>query len=475
MARYDYDLICIGLGPAGMAVSIMGSKMGLKVCAIEKNKIGGECMNAGCIPSKSLLKMAKARQCLDRFMAHAGGEDAAEKSDCPFEKIRGYVQYIGEKKTLGMFDQVDLVLGEGAAQFVDPHTVTVGSRTLTAKRVFIAVGTRPKAPPIPGLESVDYLTNENLFSLDCVPKSMTIIGGGAIGCEMAEAFNAFGCKCNIVHLDSGLIPTVGEETGRLLQQVFERQGIGVYNGRSIKQVEKTAQGVKLTTDREEILESGKLLLAAGREMDLSSLAPEKAGLALEQNGALKINNYLQTSQPHIYAVGDCNGQFLLSHAAMHQGMIAIMNSMTPWPFKQNFRKFVVPWTVFTNPEVSNVGMTEKQLQERGISYQVIESRYQDYGAAIAENVETGYVRALVSKLGKIYGVTIVGEGSGEMINEWALAIQKKIRLHDIMMLQHSFPTMGFLTKRTSEEWMMGNMKSPFLQNMCRFMFRMGKA
>jgi len=166
---------------------------------------------------------------------------------------------------------------------------------------------------------------------------------------------------------------------------------------------------------------------------------------------------------------ECNGAFLLTHAAMHQGMVALMNAMMPWPMKQNFRKYVVPWTVFTDPPVSAVGMTDRELQDSGIKYETIHVKYEDYGVAIAEAVETGFVEVRASKSGKIYGVTIVGEGSGEMINEWALAIQRGVNLRHIMMLQH---TMGFLTKRAGDTWMMNRMKSSWLRWLMQRMYRL---
>ena len=196
-----------------------------------------------------------------------------------------------------------------------------------------------------------------------------------------------------------------------------------------------------------------------------------AGVAFSEEG-IRVNGRLQTSRGNIYACGDCNGHRQLSHAAMHQGMIALMNSMMPWPFKMDFRRFTVPWTVFTEPQISHVGPREEELKEKGVSYEVVRVNYADYGAAIAEAVETGFVKIFVSKTGRIHAATIVGEGSGEMINEWALAIQNRIRMHSVMMQQHSFPTMGFLSKRASEAWMMNRMKSGFLKSMCRLMFRL---
>lgn len=469
--KYEYDIITIGLGPAGMAVAIMGSEMGLKVCGIERNKIGGECMNVGCIPSKSLLRMAQARHLAGKLetmeLDGAGSPGVLD----PFGRIRGYVKYINDKKTLGMFKKVQLVLGQGSASFVDAHTVAVGDKQYTAKRIFIAAGTHPMVPPIDGMGDVEYLTNETLFDLERLPGSMVVLGGGAIGCEMAQAFSRLGCTCSIIHMDPYLLPAGEEDVGEMLRTQFEAEGIRVLNGRKIVRIEKAGDLVRVHSDRGEVLEGEKLLVAAGRKIDLSQLNLGAAGVELTPRGALKVNRHLQTTRKNIFGVGDCNGHFLLTHAAMHQGMIALMNSMMPSPFRMDFRKFVVPWTVFTEPQVSHVGKHAAELDRRGIRYETVETKYEDYGAAIAEGVGVGFLKVYASKTGRIYGARIIGEGSGEMINEWALAIQKKVRMHDIMMLQHSFPTMSFLTKRIGETWMMKRMESPVLKNLCRFMFR----
>ncbi len=470
--KYDNDIICIGLGPAGMAVSIMGSEMGLSVCSIEKHKIGGECMNVGCIPSKALLKMAHVRAFFDKLdvMELENSPKPAVKK--PFLRIADYIKYINEKKTVGMFHKVRLILGKGEAKFVDPHTVEVAGEKISAKKIFIAVGTKPFIPPIEGLDKIDYLTNEKIFSLTEIPKSLVIIGGGAIGCEISQAFSRLGCKCSMIHVGEHLIPNGDEDAGRILESVFKEEGIDVYNGKRILKVENSEGGVTLYAEGGITITAEKLLVCAGRQPVHTELGLENAGVKYDKT-AVKVNRKLQTSRGHIYAVGDCNGYYLLSHAAMHQGMIAIMNSMMPGPFKFSFDKFVVPWTVFTEPEISRVGMSEAELERCNIKYEVVEVKYEDYGAAIAENVGIGMVKSLVGPTGRIYGVTIVGHGSGEMINEWALAIQEKIPIWKIMMLQHSFPTMGFLTKRNSEAWMMNKMGSKFLRKMCKFMFSLG--
>jgi pyruvate/2-oxoglutarate dehydrogenase complex dihydrolipoamide dehydrogenase (E3) component len=467
--KYDFDLICIGLGPAGMAVSAMGAEMGLKVCSIEKNKIGGECMNVGCIPSKSLLRIAKYRHSFIKLqeMGLAEGSMAGVKS--PFEKINEYLDYIAEAKNIKMFDKVTLILGEGEASFTDQHTVKVGERSITARRIFIATGADPMIPPIKGISDVEILTNQNIFNLTDFPESMTIIGGGAIGCEMAQAFSRLGTKCTIVQMDDFLIPNGEKATGDYLQEIFEREGIEVYNSKKITEIKKEFGSITLLTEDGLKISSEKLLVAAGKKFNFDSLKLENVGVEYGKFG-IEVDDKYRTSVNHIYAVGDCNGINLLTHAAMQQGMFAIMNAVSPWRvFK--YSKYIIPWTVFTEPQVSMVGMQEEELKEKGIKYQVYTTKYENYGAAIAENVSEGYLKVFANGWGKVFGAIIVGDGSGEMINEWALIIQKKIKLYSILFLAHSFPTMGFLTKRVAEQWMMAKMKSNFVKNLCRFCYR----
>ena len=471
MADYDYDVLTIGVGPAGMVVSAMAAEMGLEVCAIEKNKTGGECMNVGCIPSKALLRMAKIRHAVTKFSDFDMEEMPLPKVNNPFPHIQEKLTFINDQKYAVKFAKVDQVLRQGAASFVDPHTITVGERKITAKRIFICTGTRPSKPPIPGLDSIDnILTNENLFDLEAVPESMLIIGGGAIGSEMAQAFSRLGCKTTIVQMDPHLLPFADKFAGETLEEAFKKEGIEVYNSRSISQVEAKDGRVILKTKEGETLEAERLLLATGRVPTLDGLNLENAGVNYTPKG-IPVNGNLETNVSHIYAVGDCNSNYLFSHAAMHQGMIALMNIMRPWPFKKDFRKYVVPWTVFTEPQVSMVGMQESELIAAGIKYDVIEAKHSDYGAAIAEQVPVGSVRVLASKMGKIYGASVIGEGSAEMINEWGLAIQKKIRLADIMLLQHSFPSMSFMNKSIGENWMMNMLKNSWMKKMMGLMMR----
>jgi len=467
--RYDYDLAVIGLGPAGMAVSVMGSEMGLRVLGIERRTLGGECMTVGCIPSKALLRMAHVRHLITRLSDYALSDLPLPTPIAPATRIAEHLTFINDRKTRSMFEKVDLKLREGSASFVDPHTLTVGGTSYTAKRTFICTGTRPAIPPIPGLDGVDLLTNESIFSLDRIPDSLLIIGGGAIGCEMAQAHHRLGARVTIVHLDPHLLPHGDWDAGKLLEERFAEEGIAVYNGRGIRQASQENGVVTLQTDHGETFRGDRLLVAAGRRFDASDLGLDDAGVEFDTRG-IRVDGRLRTTQRNIYAPGDCNGHHLFSHAAMHQGMIALMNAIAPWPVRFDFRKYVVPWIVFTDPQIAHVGMLERDLKQADIPYEVVEEKYEDYGAAIAEGIAVGSVRAYVSKAGRIYGVRIIGEGAGEMINEWGLAIQNRLRLHKIMFLQHGFPSMSFLTKRVSERWMMNRMESPALKRLVKWLF-----
>ena len=464
-----FDVVCIGLGPAGMAVSILAAEIGLRVCAIEKDKVGGECLNVGCIPSKSLLRMSKNKYAMTKLKNLKLTEGEAPELKDPFTLINEQLDYISHKKTLKMFDKVQLIVGEGEASFIDSRHVKIGDRIVTGRNIFIASGTLPVIPDIPGINDVDLLTNQNLFQLSEIPSSMTIIGGGTIGCEMAQAFAKLGTKCNIVHKAEKLIPMGDDDASKILEEVFIKEGIEIYNGKEIEKITKEGNEILVHTTDGIVLKSEKLLLASGREIALESLKLENTKVKYDKKG-IKVNNKQKTTESHIYAVGDCTGGVMLSHAAMHQGMFAIMNAISPFSLFQ-YKNYVIPWTIFTDPAISHVGMTPKELKEKKIKYKTYTAKYEDYGSAIAEDVGIGFVKVYANYFGRVYGVSIVGEGSGEMINEWALIIQQKIRLHSVMFLAHSFPTMGFLSKRVAEMWMMEKMESKNLRKFIRVFYK----
>ncbi len=463
-----YDIIVIGMGPAGMAVSAMASSMGLKVLSIEKNKVGGECLNCGCIPSKALLKAGDANFIAQNLKKYGIDAKVSTDSKGALNIVRKKIGGIVNNKFMKVFEKVDLKISEGDAWFKDEKTVILNGEEYTAKKIFIATGTEPFIPPIEGIENVPKLTNVNLFEQKDIPKSMIVIGGGAIGTEMAQAFNNLGAKVTIIHMDKNLLPAADEEAGLLLEDIFKERGINVINNAKIERWEKKKGRIILHYEDKKV-EAEKLLVAAGRKPALEALKLENAGIKTGKKGII-VNQHLRTNKKNIYAVGDCNGISLFSHSAMHQGMLALMASMSPFPLSRLKRsKYAVPWSVFTRPEVAQVGLTEKEAAEKGLKFQVTKKEYQSYGRTVADGHPEGFIKIVSSKSGEVYGATIVGEAASELIHEWTMAIQFKIKLHQIMMMQHSFPTISMLNKMVTEDWLMGKMDSKFIQKWAKRM------
>ena len=324
-------------------------------------------------------------------------------------------------------------------------------------------------PPIPGLKDVPSLTNLNIFETEKIPESLTIIGGGAIGTEMAQAFARLGSKVNLFHMDAHLIPAGDAEAAAVLEEIFNEEGITVYNKASVEKVEEK-EGKILTYAEGKVFESDKILVATGRTPVLEPLKLENAGVKYGRKGIV-VDQHMKTNVKNIYAVGDCNGKNLFSHAAMHQGMLALMDAVSPVSMGMLKRdKYPVPWSVFTQPEVAQVGLTEKQADEKGIKYEVVKKSYESYGRTVADGHPEGFIKILVGKKGRIAGASIVGENASELIHEWTMAIQYKKTIVDIMMMQHSFPTISMINKMVAEDWMMGKMESPILKKMIKMIF-----
>lgn len=462
------DLIVIGMGPAGMAVSAMGSAMGLDVLAIEKHRVGGECLNVGCIPSKALLKAGETNF-LAKNLRKFGIEVNLEKMGMdPMSVVREKIEGINNRKFMKTFEKVDLVIGKGTAHFLDSKIVEVDGNKYTARSIFIATGTEPFIPPIPGLADVPMLTNVNLFELEKMPASLTVIGGGAIGTEMAQAFSRLGTKVNLVHMDSHLIPLGDEEAGKYLENELVKEGIGIFNAEKILKVEQK-DGIIYTHTDQRVLESQEILVATGRKPVLEPLKLDNAKIKYNPKGII-VDEYGRTNISHIYAIGDCNGHNLFSHAAMHQGMLSLMHSISPVSLPKFKRSnYVVPWSVFTKPEVAQVGLTEQEAIAKGIKFQVVKKDYSSYGRTVADGTPEGFIKILTNKRGKIYGATIVGEAASELIHEWTMAIQYKKSMFDIMMMMHSFPSISMLNKMVAEDWMMSVVDSDVIKKGIKFL------
>lgn len=457
------------MGPAGMAVTAMGSAMGLKILAIEPNKVGGECLNVGCIPSKGILKAAECLHNAQNTLKYGIQGEFKMTGGDPLQLVRDNVNGINNKKFLKTFEKADVIINKGGGKFVDSKTITVNGEQYTAKKIFIATGTEPFIPPIPGLNEVNKLTNVNLFEQKDVPESLTVIGGGAIGSEMAQAFSRLGSKVTLVQMDPHLIPIGDEEAGRLLEQEFEKEGIAVYNSTKIEKVTEE-DGMIVTYTDKGTFTSEKILVATGRKPVLDTLDLEKAGIKYDKKGIIT-DKRLRTNRKNVYAIGDINGMAQLSHAAMHQGMLALMDAVSPVSVKKlKYKNYVLPWSVFTSPEIAQAGITEKQAKQKGIKHSVTKKEYRSYGLTVSVGKPEGFIKIIHTPGGKVLGATIVGENASELIHEWVLAMQYNIRMHNIMMTQHSFPSFSMLNKMVTEDWMMKKMKNTGLQKLIKWLF-----
>jgi len=460
-----FDIMVIGMGPAGMAVSAMGAAMGLSVVSFEKHKVGGECLNCGCIPSKALLKAGQALHTARSLEKYGIGAEITLNGFDPIGVVRNKIDNINNKKMMSVFEKVHLVKEE--AQFINERTVRAGGKNYSAKKIFIGTGTEPFIPPIPGIKEVpDILTNTNMFQIEKMPSTLTIIGGGAIGSEMAQAFTRLGTHVSIIHMDPHLVPVGDAEAAQVLEETFLNEGIAVHNGAKIESV-SMEDGQVVVKAGNVALKSERLLVAAGRKAVLEPLKLDNAGIEYTKKG-ITVDSHMRTSKKHIYAVGDCNGQTLFSHAAMHQGMLALMHAISPlsMPFLKRER-YVVPWSVFTEPEVAQVGLTEKEALEKGLNIEVVKKDFRSYGRTVADGHPEGFIKIITNSKGRIHGATIVGENASELIHEWTMAIQHKKKMHHVMMMQHSFPSISMINKMITENWMMEKMKTPWLQKLIK--------
>jgi pyruvate/2-oxoglutarate dehydrogenase complex dihydrolipoamide dehydrogenase (E3) component len=333
-----------------------------------------------------------------------------------------------------------------------------------ARRFIVCIGSHPMVPAIPGLHDVPFLTDDTLDSVERVPGSLLVFGGGPIGAEVAQGFSRLGAQVTIVHADAHLLPHVDPEAGRILEEAFRDEGIAVYNHRALRRVDGDEQRIVARTDHGETLTGETLFIDAGRTLDTAGLALERAGVSHDPTG-IRVDRYLRTSARTIYAAGDCIAGQPLSHGAVHQGRIALLNAILPRPLARDGRRALVPWIVHTDPPVAYVGRLERELRATGMDYEVHEERCEEDGPRTA-----GGIRAFLSSTGRIYGVRILGGAAPEMIHEWALAMRQGIRIQRVLLLPHAFPSMSLLGPRIAERWLVRRLEHPLLRRLLCWRF-----
>ena len=461
---YDYDVVVIGGGAAGLTASGMSANFGAKTMLVEAHRLGGDCTWTGCIPSKTLLKASR----VVHQMRNAGKYGLIDtKPDINFKKIMEHVWEVRqdvyeEADQPDIYRDMGIDIEKGRAGFVDPHTIEIQGadgehRLITSRFFIISAGSSAFVPPIKGIQTVDYLTNASLFELDKLPGELLIIGAGPIGTEMAQGFNRFGSKVTVVDMISRILSKDDRELSELLREKLEDEGMTYYLGANVKKVENAESTINLHISyqgQQHILKGDALLMATGRRPNVDELNPEAAGINFSPGG-IEVNDRCRTSQKHIFACGDITGRYQFTHMSEHMAKVAVTNALLRIPTKIDTKN--VPWCTYTDPEMAHVGRTEDQLMRDNVNYKCYRFPFNKMDRAITENETTGWIKVFARKWsGKILGVSILGVNAGEMIGEFALAMRNGVSLRRMADTIHPYPTYVLGNRRAADQWYVQN-------------------
>ncbi|MCP1339968.1 FAD-dependent oxidoreductase [Idiomarina sp. M1R2S28] len=468
---FDNNLVVIGAGSAGLVSAYIAATVKAKVTLIEKHKMGGDCLNTGCVPSKALLHVAELAH--NARNASSAGVHVGEVSvdfKQVMQQVKSVIKDIEPHDSVERYTKLGVNVEQGDARIVSPWEVEVTSnvegksetKRITTRSIIIATGAKPLVPNFEGLDQVDYLTSDTLWELDELPKRLLVLGGGPIGCELSQAFQRLGSQVTQVEMAERLMAPEDADTVELLTQRLTAEGIDIklshkalrfeqHNGESVLIAEQTVDN----QSKEVEIPFDKVLIALGRQPNISGFGLEELGV--QTNKTVSTNEFLQTNFPNIYACGDVAGPYQLTHVASHQAWYASVNALFD-PFK-TFRAdySVIPWVTYTSPQVANVGLTEQQAKKADKPYEVTEYDIGELDRAIADDSAYGRVKVL-TKPGKdeLLGVNIVGPQAGELLAEYVLAMKHGIGLNKILGTIHSYPTLAEANKYVAGEWKRAN-------------------
>jgi len=459
--KFDTNLVVIGAGAGGLVTSYIAAAVKAKVTLIEKHNMGGDCLNTGCVPSKALIRTAKFLSHVSRA-AEFGIKTAQVEFDFAdiMERVQAVIKAVEPHDSIARYQRHGVDVMIGAAKIVSPWQVEVttetGVQTISTRSIVIAAGARPFVPLIKGLDEVGYLTSDTVWNLRNKPKRLLVLGGGAIGCELAQAFARLGIAVTQVEMLPRIMMREDSDVSEMVMAQFRKEGITVLvehkakefmleNGEKILIAEQNGEEVRIVFD--------EVLLAIGRVANVSGYGVEDMGIALSPRKTIAVNGFQETNYPNIYACGDVTGPYQFTHVAAHQAWYAAVNALFG-----GFKKFktdysVIPWATFTDPEVARVGLNEQEAKEQGIAYEISLYGIDELDRAIADNEARGFVKVLtVPNKDKILGVTIVGEHSGDLIAEFVLAMKHNLGLNKILGTIHIYPTMAEANKYVAGVW-----------------------
>ena len=463
------DICIIGAGSAGLSVAAGAAQLGAKTVLIEAGKMGGDCLNTGCVPSKSLLAAAKAAESI-RKASHFGIEAGEPRVN--FSRVHDYVHSVIAE--IAPHDSVERFTGLGCrvikarGRFIDAKTVEAGGEIIQARRFVVATGSRAAVPPIPGLDGVPFFTNESIFENTVLPEHLIVIGAGPIGCELAQAHRRLGSKVTILDLGP-MMPKDDPEAVDVVRRRFAAGGIETKETIKVLRVEKSGAGLSVVIregDRERSIDGSHLLIATGRRPNVENLGLEAAGVRYSPKG-IDVDARLRSSNKHIYAAGDVAGSYQFTHIAAYHAGIVIRNALFRLPAKASTK--AVPWVTYTDPELAHVGMNETDARKaHGDSIKVVRAEFAENDRAQAESAKQGFLKGVL-KGGTVIGATIVGAHAGELILPWVLAVSKGLKIGDLANIIAPYPTLSEISKRAAGSYYTPTLFSPRTRAVVRFL------
>jgi pyruvate/2-oxoglutarate dehydrogenase complex dihydrolipoamide dehydrogenase (E3) component len=472
------DLCVIGAGSAGLSVAAIAASFGVPVVLVEKGRMGGECLNVGCVPSKALIA-AGARAHAVRASAQFGiapGEPQVDYGRVR-DHINGVIAAIAPNDSVERFTALGVQVIQAEARFNDDRTVVAGGHTIAARRFVLAAGSRPAVPPIPGLDAVPYLTNDTVFDLDRRPERLLVIGGGPIGVEIAQAHRRLGAEVVILEA-ARLLPREDPEMAAVIERALLKDGVTLRTGAAIARVEREGERlvVHLAGNGDgpgERLEGSHILIATGRAPTVDGLGLEAAGIAFDKGG-ITVDRSLRTTNRRVYAIGDCAGgeagPYKFTHAANYHAGLVIRSALFRLPVRVD--PAAIPRVVYTDPELAAVGLSEEEARGRG-PVRVLRWPVAENDRAQAERATDGHVKALVTGRGKILGCVIAAPHAGELIVPWALAMAKGLKVQDIAGLVFPYPTFSEISKRAAVEFIRPGAQNPWVRRLVGAVRRLG--
>jgi len=472
--KFDYNLVVIGAGSGGLVSALIAAAVKAKVALIEKHKMGGDCLNTGCVPSKALIRSAKMMS-YARRAEEFGFKSTSIKFDFPdvMERVQKVIKKIEPHDSVERFTGLGVECIQGEGKIVSPYSVEVNGNTLTTKNIIIATGGRPRVPGIPGIDQVDYRTSDTLWDIRQLPERLLVLGGGPIGCELAQSFQRFGSQVTLVQRGEAILPAEDVDVSTIVMESFKKDGVKILTGHTAKIFSKKGNTQKLictTSDKKETeIEFDLVLLALGREANTKGFGLDDLEIQLSCDGTIENDEFLRTNYPNIYVCGDVAGPYQFTHVASHQAWFASVNALfNPLKkFKVDYR--VIPWATFTDPEVARVGLNEKEAKQKSIAYELTTYGIDDLDRAIADNEDHGMVKVLtVPGKDKILGVTIVGTHASDIIPEFVTAMKYNLGLNKILGTIHIYPTLAESNKYAAGNWKKNHAPEKILSMLKKF-------